>query len=167
MNDFRRRMMMVTIAILAGAGALGFAGSKIGLFERLDGVYAEWSLRSRVEALCEARMEGDLKRVREFIIESCEPRAPIGNVVRYLEFNIHDIDIQERGVARIDMDASYKIGLPGFSSESDPPKKTTMPQRWVRVDGVWYWDPGPIPTSGIEMKRGTKPARRGGALSPG
>ena len=135
-----RGMLVGALVFVIGAGVLGFTATKTGLIDRLGAVYSSWSLNSRVEALWEVRIQGDLEGTREFVVD-VPNRVRLGTSVRYFSYEIKDVII-EGDQATVILDIEYRIAVPGFFSESDPPVKTESVQHWVRDGRTWYWDPG-------------------------
>jgi hypothetical protein len=132
---------MTAVAIVVALACVG-AAWWFGLADRLSAAYADSSLRWRVRGLAKARMAGDLAATSRFVIRSCEPRASLGTFVRYLAFEVEDVE-RDGDVARVKIGMDYKLALPGLAVEADPPQRATAYQRWVRVAHTWYWDPGP------------------------
>jgi hypothetical protein len=137
---------MTVVAVAIALACLGAAGWQLEVTDRLAAAYADWSLRWRVDGLAKARMAGDLTAVSRFVIRSCEPRAPLGTFVRYVGFEVKDVE-RDGDVARVKLGTDYKVALPGVAAESDPPERAIAYQRWVRVGRTWYWDPGPASKS--------------------
>jgi hypothetical protein len=137
----RKRIVIVALVVLAAAGAAGFAGSRFGLFDRLDHARSEWSLRSRVKSLWDARVAGDLEKSNSFVIASCKPRATLGKAVRFLGYEVKQVDINDE-VAEVSLAVDTRIDFPGLPAKMPGQGPQLIRQRWVRAGSTWYWDPG-------------------------
>jgi len=133
------RVFVVTILVLAGAGVVGLAASKAGLLDRLDSRYAAWSLESRVEGHWDARVAGDREAARAFIAPDA-PKKTIGNALQYLSYDIESITI-EGDKATVNVGIEFKLAVPGFTTDTDRPRKEKLVQTWVRDGFTWYWMP--------------------------
>jgi len=142
------RVFVVTILVLAGAGVAGLAASKAGLLDRLDSRYAAWSLESRVEGHWDARVAGDREAARSFIAPDAKKRA-VGNAIRITSYDIESITI-EGDRATVNVGIEFKLTVPGFTTETDRPRKEKLAQIWVRDGFTWYWMP-------VEREGGDKP----------
>ena len=142
----RTRLAVVAIVILAAATAAGFVSARGGVFKKVRGAYDRWSLRSRVDSLWESRLQGDLSKAAEFVINDGKPRVALGRAVRYLAYEVQEMTIEDEK-AQVKLAIRYRLDLPGFSSEKDPPTTDVVKQTWVRSGGGWYWDPGFPPAS--------------------
>lgn len=142
----RHRPAVVAVLILAAVVVAGFAGVQGGVLKRARGAYDRWSLRSRVDALWESRLQGDIAKSERFVVNDGKPRAPLGGAVRYLAYEVQEMKI-EGEKADVKLSIQYRVDLPGFSRETDPPETGVISQSWVRTGEGWYWDPGPIPGS--------------------
>jgi hypothetical protein len=137
----RKRIGIIAVVVLAAAGAAGFAGSRFGMFSRLDHQLSEWSLRSRVRSLWNARVAGDLEKSNSFVIASCRPRAALGKAVRYLAYEVKRMDIHD-DVAEVSLSVDAQIDFPGLTAKLPNQGPLLIEQRWVRAGTTWYWDPG-------------------------
>jgi len=130
------RVFVVIILVLAGAGVAGLAASRSGLLDRIDSRYAAWSLTSRVGKHWDARLSGDREAARSFIAPDVKKRM-IGNAVQYTSYAIDNIAI-EGDSATVNLAVEYKLAVPGFTLETDRPRKDTLVQTWVRDGFTWY-----------------------------
>ena len=142
------RVFIVIILVLAGAGVVGLAASRAGLLERLDSRYAAWSLESRVDGFWDARVAGDREAARTFISPEARRRS-VGNAITLLSYNIESISI-EGDTATVNLEIEFKLAVPGFTLDTDKPRKDKIVQQWVRDGFTWYWMPA-------EQESGDKP----------
>lgn len=150
------RVFIVTILVLAGAGVVGLAASRAGLLERLDSRYAAWSLESRVQGYWDARVTGDREAARSFISPAARRRS-VGNAINLLSYNIESIAI-EGDAANVSLEIEFKLAVPGFTLDTDKPRKDKLVQTWVRDGFTWYWMP-------TELEGGDRPVWN--AVDPG
>ena len=145
------RLPMVVILILAAAVVAVFAGARGGFLGKARGAYDRWSLRSRVDALWESRLQGDMAKSERFVVNDGKPKAALGRAIRYLTYEVQEMKI-EGEKATVSLSIRYRLDFPGFSRESDPAETAVMKQSWVRTGGDWYWDPGPVPGSFLPVR---------------
>ena len=142
------RVFIVIILVLAGAGVVGLAASRAGLLERLDSRYAAWSLDSRVQGYWDARVSGDREAARTFISPEARRRS-VGNAISLLSYTIESIAI-DGDTANVNLEIEFKLAVPGFTLDTDRPRKDKLIQTWVRDGFTWYWMP-------TELEGGDKP----------
>jgi len=135
-----RGTLATLLVFILGAGVLGFTATRTGLIDRLGSAYSTWSLNSRVEALWESRVEGNIEASKGYIVD-LPNRSKVGSAVRYFGYEIKNVAI-EGDTATVVLDIEYRVAVPGFYSESDPPVRREVVQRWVKLGRTWYWDPG-------------------------
>jgi hypothetical protein len=142
------RVFVVIILVLAGAGVVGLAASRAGLLDRLDSRYAAWSLESRVEGYWDARVSGDREAARTFISPDA-PRRSVGNAITLNSYKVEGITI-DGDTAKVNVEIEFKLAVPGFTLDTDKPRKDKLIQTWARDGFTWYLVP-------VELPGGDKP----------
>ena len=154
------RPAVVAAVLLAVAALAAFAGVQGGFWGKARGAYDRWSLRSRVDALWESRLKGDILKSEKFVIDDGKPRAALGGAIRYLAYEVREMKIEDEK-AEVHLRIQYRLDLPGFSEGSETPVAALVKQSWVRTGGDWYWDPGPVSGSPVPVRVDPEPPAAG------
>jgi hypothetical protein len=133
------KLAMLGLGLAAAAGALGWGATHPEWLGKLGLQSPERTLRSRIDGYWQARVQGDLSQMAQYI-HPLQGGVPDPGMLVTESYELEDVQIDgDSAVAMLRVRSRLKH--PILSARE---RDTELQSRWVRYEGQWYQDVSPI-----------------------